>query len=430
MTLTDDTRTISARNKYERAVEMYASTNMSIRKIAQNCGVTPSALSAHICRHHRHLLLSRYGLDATSADAGTVKVKSTSGQSQTTYLKYKDAIAACQDSAYIEYNISQIARMFNLDGSALAAQLRYHYPGVIPEREKLRKRLGVADNTHRGATDWSKAAYEEATTLYRDTDMTIPEVARKCGVSFSGLSQYMRFYHQDVVHAKANKRNASRRKTGSRVPGQLSGTGALYGPRPETVAKYAMALALYRNTSLTIPQISEQTGVSRAGFAGYLHQWHRGDKLRRRGQKWDGHTEPDLQSTPKYRPLAARKYADAISSLKQHPRHVAEVAKEFGLHPEVFREYLRTHEPDLANAQGMMQRPDGRRTKRSSAAKYAAAIEEFATTAEPLMSIARRHGIVYNSLFGYLSRNCPTEIERHKQIIANQSYSHSIPIET
>ena len=100
----------------------------------------------HIGRHHRGLLFARYVLKADDKDLQTVKVKPPKGQSLITYNKYKDAIAACRDLAYIEYNISQIGRMFGHDGSALASQLRFHYPDVIPFREKLRKRLGIADS--------------------------------------------------------------------------------------------------------------------------------------------------------------------------------------------------------------------------------------------------------------------------------------------
>ena len=36
----------------------------------------------------------------------------------------------------------------------------------------------------------------------------------------------------------------------------------------------------------------------------------------------------------------AAKYEKAIGSLRKHPRPIAHAAKEFGLQPETFREYL------------------------------------------------------------------------------------------
>ena len=79
-----------------------------------------------------------------------MKVKSPRGQSHTTHLKYREAIAACGDIAYVEFNIAEIARLFGVDPTGLSSQLRVHYPDVIPAREALRQRLGIADRLHRG----------------------------------------------------------------------------------------------------------------------------------------------------------------------------------------------------------------------------------------------------------------------------------------
>lgn len=275
----------AAIRKYAEAVEMYASTNLSIRCIAEKCGVTASGLSAHLAKHHRDLLFARYGLDINDHNLKTLKVKPPKGQSLTTHLKYKDAIGACGDIAYIEYNVSQVARMFHLNGSALAAQLRVHYPDVIPTREKLRQQLGIADNTRRGARPCSVEVYAEALEMYRDTNLSIPEVAKKCNVSKSGLCQFLRFYHKDIIDIKAERRRVAAKKAGSRRPGSLSGNGRVYGPKPETVALYSTALQLYRDTSLSFDEIVEKVGVSKAGFKWYLHKWHCGEKLRRPDDK-------------------------------------------------------------------------------------------------------------------------------------------------
>lgn len=418
-----------AKRKYAAAVEMYACSDLSIRRIAKLCHVTEAGLSAHIGRYHRDLLFRRYGLSDDDGDLQTLKVKPPRGQSLVTYRKYKDAIAACSDLAYIEYNISQIARLFGFHGTALASQLRFHYQDVIPMRERLRQRLGIADNTHRGVRPWCDEAYKDAVAMFRDTDLSIPEVAEVCNVSMGGLSQHLRYYHKGVIEAKAEKRKAARRKAGSRKVGRLAGNGKAYGPKPETVAKYAEALELFRTTGMTIKEIVKTTGVTQSGFTGYLHQWYRGEKLRRRGYEWDGESEPDLQGTKHYLISSAVKYAPAIASLKERPRHVAKVAEEFGFNPEVFRDYLKKHEPELYALHGMTRRADGKLVKRSSEEKYGAAIQEYATTAEPLKSIARRHGIVYNSIMGYVLRNCHKEREMHKRLVEAAERKQSVTVQ-
>lgn len=390
---------MAAEDKYAAAVALYAASELSLCRVAELSGVTSSGLSAHIARHHRALLIARYGLDACSPEAHAIKVRPPKGQSVKTHLKYKEAIEACGDVAYIELNVSQIARLFNLSGPALASQLRVHYPDIIPFRERVRQRLGLADNTHRGPRATSKEAYGEALRMYRDTDLTIPQVADRCNVSRGGFSQFMRFYHKDIVESKATRRSEAVNNNAMRCAGRLSGNGNLYGPKAETVALYAEALELYRTTAMTIRDIAARAGVPEEGFKSYLRQWHPEEK---RGRS---------------RKSASEKYAPAIKSLRDNPRSVAEVAAEFGLNPEVFRGYLKAHEPMLAACQGMTRLADGRVVKQSSYEKYREAVHEFATTAEPLKSIAERHGFVYNSLLGYVLRNCPAERESHRKFV-------------
>lgn len=419
-----------AKRKYAAAVEMYACSDLSIRRIAKLCHVTEAGLSAHIGRYHRDMLFKRYGLSDKDGDLQTTKVKASKGQSPVTYRKYKDAIAACSDLAYIEYTVAHIAHLFGLNGTGLASQLRFHYPDVIPMREKMRQRLGLADNTHWGVRKWCDDAYKDAVAMFRDTDLSIPEVARLCNVSMGGLSQHLRYYHQDVIEAKAEKRKTAKRKSGSRKVGRLAGNGNSYGPKPQTVAKYAEALELFRHTGMTIKEIAATTEVSATGFSGYLHQWHRGDKLIRRGYEWDGESEPDLQGTKHYLKSSAVKYAPAIESLRRNPRPMAEVAAEFGFNPEVFRDYLKKHEPELAAVQGMTRKADGKLVKRSSVEKYDAAVKEYATSAEPLRSIAKRYHLVYNSIMGYVLRNCPKEREMHKRLVEAENAASVLDIET
>lgn len=393
-------REAAAARKYAGAVELYASTDLPLRKVAEMCGVSAFGLSAHIGRHHRPLLLARYGLDPAGPDADVMKVRPPKGQSLKTHLKYKEAIEACGDIAYIEYNVAQIARMFELDGPALASQLRTHYPDIIPMRELTRQRLGIADNAPRGVRPTSEEEYGEALKMYRDTDMTIPAVAEKCGVSKSGFGQFMRFYHKDVIAEKAARRRNARKERGMRRAGKLSGNGRLYGPKPSTVELYATALELYTTTGLTVEMIVEQTGVSAEGFRGYIHQWHRDDKPTRSSLK-----------------PVAQKYAPAIESLRSNPRPLTEVAAEFGLSADPFRVYLKAHEPELAKALGMTRLANGKVVKRSSSQKYGEAIREYASTPESLTTIAERHGLVYKSVLGFMLRHCPEERESHMKIV-------------
>lgn len=62
--------------------------------------------------------------------------------------------------------------------------------------------------------------------------MTIPEIAVRCAVSESGLSQHLRFYHKDVIEQKRRERKLY--AAGSKVYGRMSGNGRKYQPSPDT----------------------------------------------------------------------------------------------------------------------------------------------------------------------------------------------------
>lgn len=374
-------RIAAARSKYAAAVELYASSSLSIREISDETGLHPKALSNYLSKHHRNLLYKRYGLEITDGDLH-IKIKSPRGQSRTTHLKYKEAVEASGDIAYVEFNISQIARFFGVNPTGLSSQLRVHYPDVIPAREALRKRLGIADGLHRGAKPSSKSAYEEAVPVYKNTDLTIQEVADKFGISRSGFGQYMRFFHHDTIAAKARRRRESQRVYHKRQTGKLSGNGQLYGPKQATDELYARAMSLYREGRKTIKEVIKETGIPPVGFRHYLDQWRREE---RHGRK-EG------------------KYREAIASLRKNPRAVTEVAKEFDLHPDVFREYLKNHAPDLAEGQAMVRLENGKLVKKTAWDKYRPAIEEYRKEGGSLRSIAQKHGLIYNSLQSFFKR--------------------------
>lgn len=387
-------RISAARSKYAAAVELYASSSLSIREIAEQTGLTPKALSSYLSSHYRPLLYRRYGLDVPKDDR-PVKIKSPRGQSRATHLKYKDAIEACGDIAYVEFNISQIARIFGLNPTCLSSQLRVHYPDIIPTREALRRRLGLADRLHRGAKESSKAAYERAVTVYMNTNLTIQEVADQFGVSGSGFGQYMRYYHHNAIAAKAKRRSEAKRVYHERQTGALSGNGKPYGAKQRTDELYEQALKIYSDGRRTIEEVILETGVPPAGFKHYLDTWRRDIRHMRKNAK----------------------YGEAIASLRTNPRAVTEVAKEYGLNADVFREYIRKHVPDLAERQGMVRLENGSLVKRSAWEKYRPAIEEFRKENGSLRPIALRHGLNYNSLLSFIKRtfdNSELRIEKAK----------------
>ncbi len=395
--------------RYREALALYASGDMTAARICKQCGVSETGFRSYLHKYHRDLLLARHGISApTIPDAAHMRLRGRRGQTPASHAKYKDAIVACDDEVYLEYNVSQIAHLFKLNPTGLANQLRAHYPDILERREAERRRRGLADNQHRGVRPWCREQYAEAVELLRTTELTLPEVAERCGVSMAGLRQHVLYYHKDLVERRSDLRECGK---SSKRKGHVTGTGRRHEPMPETRERYREAVRLYRDTALTVKEIAGKLGLNLHALMSYLQTWHREDLFARRGAEY--REGASLSGTKQYKKPTAAKYAAAIARLREEPnRPTTEVASEFGLHPECFRQYLKEHEPELYARQGMMRAPNGRLVSRRSMERYGEAIRLYETTAESLKSIAGRLGLNYVSLGGFIRRNFPELVER------------------
>lgn len=65
--------------KYRRALEMYASTNLSGREICRICEVTESGFQCYLTKYHRELVLARYAIMCSKEKAGQIKLGQLKG---------------------------------------------------------------------------------------------------------------------------------------------------------------------------------------------------------------------------------------------------------------------------------------------------------------------------------------------------------------
>lgn len=405
--------------KYEEAVEMYADSKLPLCKIAVKCNVSLGGLRSYLRRYWRELILRRRGISYEGKDPKDIKIVSSGQPSIVSKAKYAEAVEACKSLEYIDLNVSQVARKFNVNGTALANYMRLHYEEIPIWRENVRRMLGIGDNVHRGVRPECEEQYVLAVEMYKSTDKTIPEIAEICQVSIGGLSQHMRFYHKEVIRKRKAERKAAKK---NRIIGKICGNGQIHCPQQKTVEKYREALELYKNSNLIIKEIVRKTGVPLEGFRNYLRVWHRDLMLERRGgEKVDcKEVYIDLAKTKCYLKSTAAKYGAAIDSMKNNLRPVTQVAAEYGLNADTFRSYLWEHEPDLVSQCGMVKNENGKYTSRQAMEKYAEAVRLYETTTTNLKSIAERLGVVYNSLSGYIRRNCPDAKQKHEELVRKE----------
>lgn len=394
---------ISTELKYREAITLYSDSDLSIKDICERTGIGFSAFSSYLSKHHRKLIFKRHNL----TEYENVKLRGSKGQTTEAHYKYRDAVAACDSIEYIEYNISQIARIFDLNCSSLASQLRRHYPEIVPRREKERQRMGISVNLQYGARKWSTKAYCTAIEMLQSSDMTIEEVADACNVSHTGLREHVLAYHPQITQLREIKRIKAK---GQNVRGMRNGCWTMHEPEQSSIKKYEEAIEIYRTTSTDVKTIARQAGLNLGAFRYHLRTWHPELMVQRRG--FDENVP--IEQTKRYKKSTAEKYADAIERLKSSDMPTSRVAAEFGLNPEVFRMYLKEHYPELTAVRGMTKANNGRTVSNRSAEKYAEALQLYETTPEPLKSIAQRLGLTYNSLGGFIRRNYPEAIEKHK----------------
>lgn len=363
-------------------------------------------------------MLERNGINCSSGEAGTIRMKQRRGQRPETHARYREAIAACDSMEYIACNVSEIAREFGLNGTNLSRQLRTHYPDILESRERARQRLGLADRLPRGARPWCREQYAAAVRLLQsDRYVTVQEAAERCNVSYSGLEQHLIFYYKELVENRINIRKKALRR---QRKGEITGRGTLHTPAPEIVEKYAEALVLYRTTPMSARKIATQTGVPIKGFYEYLRTWHKDLVCQRKGISYEEGMPVDLTQARRYNPATAAKYAEAIARLKEGALTTAKVAAESGLHPECLRQYLKEHEPELHARLGMKKTEGGGVMAPHSMEKYREAMHLYATTTESLKSLARRFGFNDRSFSQFISRHFQELHEQHKELVQRE----------
>lgn len=225
-------------------------------------------------------------------------------------------------------------------------------------------------------------------------------------MSYSGLEQHLLFYHKSLVKKRIKIREEAVRK---QIKGEITGRGTVHAPSPALVEKYKEALHLYSTTPLSLAKIAAQAQVSKKGFYEYLHRWRLDLVCQRKGIPYEEGVPVDFSQVRRYQPATRAKYAEAIRKLQENNLSTAQVAAEFGLHPETFRGYLKEHDPELYARQGKAS------ISRGCMEKYAEAIHLYRTTTESINSIARRFGFNACSFRQYVQRHFPEAVKERKE---------------
>lgn len=197
-----------ALRKYEDAVRLYATTDISVRQIAKECHVSEGGFQAHLYRWHRPLMLVRYGVDLKGRNPKEVKLGSKRGQRHITREKNAPAVEACKSTDYIQFSISAIAREFGLNETGLGSQhLRFYHRRLLVNKEsereqaKQRKKKGLMSGNGRTRDPLPETVekYSETIRLYETTGESLKSIAARLGLVYNSVGGYVRRHYPELI---------------------------------------------------------------------------------------------------------------------------------------------------------------------------------------------------------------------------------------
>ena len=328
------------------------------------------------------------------------------GQSPETEQKYREAVQACMSIMNLSLNVADIARMYSLDPQCLRGQLKRHYPEVIPRRNELRAMLGYAVLDQSRLHQSSMEKYVPAVKMLKETDLTVKEVAERCGVTYLGLQQHLIYYHKDVAELRLGKRLQA--LSGPVPVGEKDCNNRPVGPSATMQARYAPAIKMARETDLPLTEIALRCGVEPRGLQGYVQKWHR-DLMEERQRKRE---EALLQRKEAVRPKVSRaeivrvQYTPTVDMIRGG-MSLSEAASAVGTSPDNLRSWLKSHYPEVLDISrnGMTKTPEGVTMKRATYERYVVIAQYMAEhPGEGSVDVAKRFGVPVSSMNKVLAR--------------------------
>ncbi|MBO5595414.1 MAG: hypothetical protein J5917_01425 [Bacteroidales bacterium] len=337
------------------------------------------------------------------------------GPSPETVQKYREAVQACMSIMNLSLNVADIARMYNLDPQCLRGQLKRHYPEVIRRRNELREKLGyeVFDQSRLHQSSLKK--YSHAVKMLKESDLTVKEVAERCGVSFLGLQRHVIYYHKDVAELRLGKRVQALTRP-AKVGGKDANNRSV-GPSATMRARYKEAIKMAWETNLSLTEIAQVCGVDSRGLYGYVHKWHRELMTERRRRREEALLQRKETASPKVSKAdkARELYMPAVEMIR-NGMSLSEVAASLGASAGSLRSWLKLHYPEVLDASrnGMIKTPGGVVVKRATYERYKVLAQYMAEhPGERTEDIARRFGVPASSMHKVLSRCFHDVWEKH-----------------
>ena len=331
------------RERYREAVlacESVMHLDKTTAEIARMFGHQPEAFRMMMKRHFSDLLEKREKMRQL---AGYVKPGPRYGVRKSTEDRYAPALKLLRKT---DMSIVEVAQKTGVDLTALQQHIIFHHRDLAEERLHRRlERLDKPREEGRLNGNGSKSGprgtagdyYAEAVKLYKEhPEMTIKEIATKCGMHPHSLGCYVRRWHRDIMQEREDyRRDLVAKKQAERAKHNADTTKQAKAQR-----KYSPALPLIEQ-GMSYEAAAEQLGLDRD----QLHSWVKHNRpdlhLMELQNNWvtlPNGVRVSRKSWDKFQ-KAAREYAETDRPLK-------EIAQSYELNPNSLGTFLRRTMPE------------------------------------------------------------------------------------
>ncbi len=308
--------------KYRDAIfacESVMYLGLTTSEIARMHGLKAEAFRGQLKRHFPELLERREFLRTQLGYA----VPGNVGLKEKTVLKYRKAVEMLRNGSL---TVREAASCCGVSYTGLQQHLIFYHKDIAESRllhrtEALNKTIVWGEASPGGGVRAPRpeavAYYAPAVELYRTTDLSVPEIARRCGMPAHNLAVYLRKWYGADVQARRERREAEK---AARPPKVIRQTKA-----QKAAVLYAPAIGLFEE-GYSLPEVARKLNVKVYNLMAWLKNNYP-DKM----EDW----QIGMMKLPDGSYVLRRrynKYKPVAAYIAEHPQEGTEqVAARFGV---------------------------------------------------------------------------------------------------
>lgn len=178
-------------DQYSEGIDLLKNTQMTIAEAAEASEVSTGGLRNHLLSYHKDVVaMRRERLDAPSVQISSAfRISDDDDRLSAMEKKYAPALEALNDEGS---TVEGVAKSLGLVPESLRNYLKNYYPEVYKKFGRERNENG------RSVLRSSAKKYEEAIEEYKNSDLSLKEIAEKRGLVYNSFTSFIRRNHPEI----------------------------------------------------------------------------------------------------------------------------------------------------------------------------------------------------------------------------------------